>query len=1286
MAAPVVTTNFQALDFSETVALSDLFSFADADGDPIVELTISDSDFGIGQFFVNGFAQAQGVEFTITAADIVNTVYTTVTEFDFFGNRTLPGGEQFSISVFDGNENSLVSTETIRVGNTAPTIIAQPSVVPIGGEIDFTDMFRVSDLERDPIAGFQVRDNNDAQNSGRFILDGDPIPPNVFFPLTPAEANRLVYQGGSVAGSESFSVRANDAELPSATSGANVVTGNARPIVTTADDANVFENGSVNVSDFVSVTDPDGDPIARFFVVDRSSNPASGFLELDGDALPSGVFNSLTPFQFSNLIYRGAPAGPTFERIGIQVLDNNSASSETVDFVIRTTAAPIITPTARTSVLANERVNVDQLFNAFDPDGGEIESYFLVDRRINANGGFFEFRGVRQESAKFFFVRADELDQVQYVGGSSGPDVEFIGIQARDNTGFSQIVNLPIVTDSRPTAVALDASILEASPLDVGPLLSGSDSTGAAAEVFRLTDIRTSANSGFFELAGERQPSGQFFDVPAADLGDLQFIGGAFGEQVDPIRLQTLISGVLSEPTFFNLTTLENEFRPTVRAFNAEARVNTRVNFLQMFTFDDLDGIPPTEIEEVRFFDTGADADSGFFSINGVRQPAREWISVDFAQVQAGEVRYQYSSRSDFEVFRVTVNDGRFQSVLDSGQLRAVAAPVLVASINDFSIDTIERVVLSDFVSQADGGPPLETYEVYDSNDDFRSGRLELDGISLQQGVVHTLTSAEFDRVVILGAEADFGRQIDPILIRGFNGLGLATETVRFNINTDPIGGKSLLSENTYVDPVATIGTDITQITYAFIDGGTSKSTNSSPPVPNYYDLIGPCIVGYTEGCEATRTAPYNQPQREQTRALLGNIETFANIEFIEVPFVDNVDLEHGALAQITFGHWDFSTGAPGNPAYAIANDGDGLNTSAGDIWTDWTTNGWDPLSADGDNVPTSVQGPGTSFDFQVIQALGNSLGLDFDNTLSIFNNFNYNTVLSDTRFNVNSQFDQQYPEFPSTFQLYDYQRIQELYGARTDFNTGNDQYRFEDAHQQTLYDSAGTDTINLTRNTADTIIDLRQGQRTTLQDAQSGNAVDNSVLIPYGVVIENARSGSGNDFLNGNETRNFLFGNAGSDTLIGRGGNDALRGGDGADTYIWNLGDGRDTIIDFDEAVVIDPLLRTEFDRLELSVATGQLDVLEEDIIFRRLGNTLRLDLRFDGEEAQGSIIIQDFSSESNQIETLALFGPSGSGTLEQIGEDIDLVSIFEGSTSLAQSFQVTEDDGNFGRIAVPI
>jgi len=207
------------------------------------------------------------------------------------------------------------------------------------------------------------------------------------------------------------------------------------------------------------------------------------------------------------------------------------------------------------------------------------------------------------------------------------------------------------------------------------------------------------------------------------------------------------------------------------------------------------------------------------------------------------------------------------------------------------------------------------------------------------------------------------------------------------------------------------------------------------------------------------------------------------------------------------------------------------------------------------------------------------------------------------------------------------------------------------------------------------------------LQDLETGAAFHNSVLIPYGVVIENARSGSGNDFVGGNEISNLLITNDGLDTLIGRGGNDVLRGGDGADTYVWNLGDGRDTIIDVDRNFDADPTTR-ERDRLEFVVQTRELDLLQDDATIRRLGNTLRIDLTLNGEDAQGSVVIQNFHLPENQIETLALFGPPATfgGPNQQIGEDIDLISIWEQAGTLGQQFRVTDIDGDFGKLAVPV
>ncbi|WP_275672253.1 calcium-binding protein, partial [Pseudomonas tohonis] len=54
---------------------------------------------------------------------------------------------------------------------------------------------------------------------------------------------------------------------------------------------------------------------------------------------------------------------------------------------------------------------------------------------------------------------------------------------------------------------------------------------------------------------------------------------------------------------------------------------------------------------------------------------------------------------------------------------------------------------------------------------------------------------------------------------------------------------------------------------------------------------------------------------------------------------------------------------------------------------------------------------------------------------------------------------------------------------------------------------------------------------------------------------------GVGNDTLVGGDGNDAIFGGYGNDIIIGGKGNDTLNGYDGADTYVFNLGDGQDTL-----------------------------------------------------------------------------------------------------------------------------
>lgn len=95
------------------------------------------------------------------------------------------------------------------------------------------------------------------------------------------------------------------------------------------------------------------------------------------------------------------------------------------------------------------------------------------------------------------------------------------------------------------------------------------------------------------------------------------------------------------------------------------------------------------------------------------------------------------------------------------------------------------------------------------------------------------------------------------------------------------------------------------------------------------------------------------------------------------------------------------------------------------------------------------------------------------------------------------------------------------------------------------------------------------------------GNNLDNSLTGSTGQ--ESLCGGRGNDTLNGGSGNDWLFGGSGDDSLNGglgrdtlhggrgndvlHGGNDEYSGADGSDLYLFNLGDGADTIVECSDA-----------------------------------------------------------------------------------------------------------------------
>ena len=104
--------------------------------------------------------------------------------------------------------------------------------------------------------------------------------------------------------------------------------------------------------------------------------------------------------------------------------------------------------------------------------------------------------------------------------------------------------------------------------------------------------------------------------------------------------------------------------------------------------------------------------------------------------------------------------------------------------------------------------------------------------------------------------------------------------------------------------------------------------------------------------------------------------------------------------------------------------------------------------------------------------------------------------------------------------------------------------------------------------------------------------------LLVGGAGTDTLDGGQGNDQLAGEADNDSLRGGTGDDILSGGTGNDYLDGGDGNDTYLFNRGDGQDTISNYDTGT-------GRVDSLQLGAG-----IVQADVTVKRVGNNLLLTL----------------------------------------------------------------------------
>ncbi|MDP2755169.1 MAG: putative Ig domain-containing protein, partial [Nitrospirota bacterium] len=194
----------------------------------------------------------------------------------------------------------------------------------------------------------------------------------------------------------------------------------------------------------------------------------------------------------------------------------------------------------------------------------------------------------------------------------------------------------------------------------------------------------------------------------------------------------------------------------------------------------------------------------------------------------------------------------------------------------------------------------------------------------------------------------------------------------------------------------------------------------------------------------------------------------------------------------------------------------------------------------------------------------------------------------------------------------------------------GNDSYFIENADDKVIESlNEGDDTViaSISHSLPENVENLVLAGSGAIDG--TGNALNNSIT---GNSAANTLYGNeGDDNLSGNSGDDTIYGEDGADILSGGEGSDILTGGAGNDTYVFNIGDGVDTIADTSTLAEGNMILFGE------GITSSDLTFVRNDgsltINIGNSGDAINL-LNFDQNEVAGSLVVRALQfADGNQM-----------------------------------------------------
>ena len=332
--------------------------------------------------------------------------------------------------------------------------------------------------------------------------------------------------------------------------------------------------------------------------------------------------------------------------------------------------APVVSAIDRT-IEMGRFLNVTSFFDYYDYDGNAMTALRVIDRGENSSSGYWFYNGARVQSGQWIEVPVAHLDRLRFYAGA----VEFneaIGIMVSDGkfwstADFSRVITVP-ANDLKPTATGYPGTILSGESVKFQDYIQANDPENNLLKM-RIIDRINNVNSGYFSVNGVAQTQGQWFEIDVNQLSQVDYYG-AKNAQAEYVAFQVFDGKYWSNVANFLMTTTFNYYRPVVNAAEVTLDTGSVIQVGKWLTFSDADG---STAKKFRFYDTGARADGGYFTVNGVVQTAQVWFEVLAKDLDS--VQYHAATNADFEKFRVMAYDSRYWSDIATGSVTVKVSP-----------------------------------------------------------------------------------------------------------------------------------------------------------------------------------------------------------------------------------------------------------------------------------------------------------------------------------------------------------------------------------------------------------------------------------------------------------------------------------------------------------------------------------------------------------------------------------------------------------------------------------